>query len=34
MIEKGEMRTYTEQFHVFVDWISKEENIDLIGLEL
>jgi|LauGreDrversion4_2_1035121.scaffolds.fasta_scaffold766295_1 hypothetical protein len=30
-IERGDILA---KFHAFVDWISKEENIDMVGFEL
>ena len=34
VLESGEIKRVLERFHKFVDWISKEEHIDMYGIEL
>lgn len=34
LLESGEIKLMLARFHHFVDWLSKEENVDMIGIEL
>lgn len=34
MLANGEVRLILSKFHEFADWIVKEENLDVCGIEL
>lgn len=34
MLANGEVRLILAKFHEFADWIVKEENLDVCGIEL
>lgn len=34
LLNSGEIRLMLTKFHNFADWISKEDNIDMAGIEL